>query len=192
MKLAALPLALALGAALLSPAARAASLTKGTLELETSVDLTHSAFTSSPVNSTTYFSGSVGAAYSVTSLLQVGGAVDLAHFGQESDSLGSFSDNAYGASADLTANFPTPNNLIPFVRAGVGFETFSGDTYARTTTSVIAPYVRAGVRVLVGNSASVNLSLTYRHETNADGNKGEGANVVGLSAGLSIFPIRGK
>ncbi len=67
MRLASLLLALALGATLLSPA-RAASLTRGTLELETSVDFTHTAFTSSEVNSITSFSGSVGGGYSLTPL----------------------------------------------------------------------------------------------------------------------------
>jgi hypothetical protein len=191
MRLAAILPALGLCAVLASPVP-AASLTKGTVEFETSLDLSHTTYSASAINSFTNFAGTLGAGYSLTPMIQLGGGVLIGHQSQESDSLGSLGFTSYGASGDVTLNFATPNNLLPFVRAGVGFENFTGDGFAGAKTALIAPYLRAGVRVLVGNSASVNASVAYRHVINADGEDGVDANALSFAVGLSIFPIRGK
>ncbi len=166
--------------------APAAALQKGMIEIEGSVPFDHTSYSESSVGSRTNLDASVGAAYSFTSLLQAGGGITLGYLGVESDAV-SASGTAMGLSADLTANFATPTNLVPFLRAGAGFQTFSGDAYVSPKTSFIAPYVRAGVRAMVVPSASVNLSVAYQHVTNADGEDGLDANSVSFAAGLSIF-----
>jgi hypothetical protein len=185
-------LGLAASGAVLPCSSLAASLEKGTLELETSVDLSHTAYSEDAVGSRTNFEGTVGAGYSLTRMFQVGGGLLIGYHSGETDPGGSFSYSALGAAADVTVNFETPNILIPFVRAGVGFRNYSGDGYEDAKVGMVLPYVRGGVRVLVGNSASVNLSVAYRRIVNADGADGLDANNLSFAVGLSIFPIRGE
>ena len=192
MKLAAILVALGLAAACIALPSRslAASLEQGTLELETSVGLDHTSY--STTGTITRFDGTVGAGYSVTRLLQVGGGLMFSHYSSDVPDEDPFSASSYGASADVTLNFPTPNILVPYLRLGLGAETFSGDGSENSKVALWAPMVRAGVRVLVGESGSVNLSLAYRHESNSTGVDGEVANRVAFAVGLSLFPVRGK
>ncbi len=187
-------LALVASFALLPSHAVAAALDKGTVEVEGSVSFDHASFSRSgeKAGTETHFDGTVGAAYSLTRMFQVGGGL-LISTSSFSDVAGSsFSNHAFGGSVDVTANFRAPSGLVPFVRVGVGAVGFGGDAYTEATTSLLAPMVRAGVRVMVGDAGSVNLSVAYRHETNADGVDGDDANRFGLAIGLSLFPIRGK
>ena len=197
MKLVTILLALGLAAwcVVLPARSLAASLEAGTLELETSVGLDHTSYSSAsaPQGTITRFDGAVGAGYSVTRLLQVGGALLFSHYSSvDLPNEDPFSASSYGASADVTLNFPTPNNLVPYLRLGLGAETFSGDGAEDAKVALWAPMVRAGVRVLVGESGSVNLSLAYRHESNSGGVEKLAANRLGFAVGLSLFPVRGK
>ncbi len=172
----------------------AAALDKGTVELETSVAFDHASFSHSgeKLGTNTAFDGSVGAAYSLTRMFQVGGGLLFStnSFSPEGGSTSSY--HSVGGSVDVTANFRAPSGLVPFVRVGLGAQGFGGDNFPDAKTSVLAPLVRAGVRVLIADAGSVNLSLAYRHETNADGVDGDDANRFGLAVGISLFPIRGK
>ena len=196
MKLAAILLALGLAAScvVLPSRSLAASLEKGSVELETTVGLDHTSYSSASASrgTITRLDGAVGAGYSLTRLLQVGGALLFSHYSEDQEGFDSFSASSYGASADLTLNFPTPNNLVPYVRLGLGAETFSGDGSEDSKVALWVPMVRAGVRVLVGESGSVNLSLAYRHESNSGGVEKLTANRLGFAVGLSVFPARGK
>ncbi len=175
------------GVPLLCPSpAGSAALQKGMIEIEGSVPFSHTSYSESSVGSFTNLGASVGAAYCLSPLLQAGGGVTLGYQGTDSDN-GTSNSTVFGLSADVTANFATPANLVPFVRAGAGFETFSGDLYPNAKVAIVAPYVRAGVRAMVVPSASVNLSVEYRRITNADGEDGLSANEIRFDAGLSIF-----
>ncbi len=182
------------GLLLLPCAAGAAALDPGTVELETSVALDHAGYSTSghTLGTLTRVDGTVGAAYSVTRLVQVGGGLLLSHFAERPEGEASYSSSAYGLSGDVTLNFRTPGGVVPFVRAGLGFEGFSGDGYEDAKTALLVPMLRAGVRVLVGDAGSVNLSVAYRHETNSNGTKDLDANRFGVAIGLSLFPVRGK
>lgn len=48
--------------------------------------------------------------------------------------------------------------------------------------------ITAGVRMLVGSSASVNLSLGYQHGSNAEGEFNASSNRIVAGVGVSIFP----
>ena len=189
-----LALALLASCALLPSHAFAAALDKGTVEIEGSVSFDHASFSHSgeKLGTQTLFDGTLGAAYSLTRMFQVGGGLlfSASSFSPEGGSTSS--DHAIGGSVDVTANFKTASGLVPFVRVGVGAMGFGGDNYPDAKTSVLAPLVRAGVRVLVADAGSVNLSLSYRHETNADGVDGDDANRFGLAVGISLFPVRGQ
>jgi len=87
-----------------------------------------------------------------------------------------------GATAGAIYNFSPKGSIIPFVGAGFGV-LFNGG-FAFDNTAVLAPDLTGGVRVLVGNAASVNMSLGYRHET--DGHVH--VNRMAAQVGVSLFP----
>jgi len=98
------------------------------------------------------------------------------------------SDTALGASAGLLYNFSSQGNVTPF--AGVGFGALFYDGFSFDETAVLAPVLTGGIRVLVGSNASVNMSLGYQHESNADGEFNASANRLVAGVGISIFPWR--
>ena len=100
------------------------------------------------------------------------------------------SDTALGASAGMLYNFSSQGNVTPF--AGVGFGALFYDGFSFDETAVLAPVLTGGIRVLVGSNASVNMSLGYQHESNADGEFQASANRLVAGVGVSIFPWRAK
>jgi hypothetical protein len=98
------------------------------------------------------------------------------------------SDTALGASAGVIYNFSQKGSVIPFVSLGFGALFYDGFTMDRT--AVLAPMVSGGVRVPVGSKATVNMSMGYQHESNADGEFNASANRMLASVGVSIFPWR--
>ncbi len=100
------------------------------------------------------------------------------------------SDTALGASAGVIYNFSRKGSVIPFASFGFGALFYDGFTMDRT--AVLAPMVSGGVRVPVGSKATVNMSLGYQHESNADGEFNASANRMLASVGVSIFPWRTK
>lgn len=172
----------------------AAPLDQGTLELETSVSLDHSSFThsGSSTGTVTNFDGTVGAAWSLTRIVQLGGGLLFSSSSFSPEGEASISSHAVGGSVDVTANFRAPSGLVPFVRLGIGAMGFGGDGFEGSKSSLLAPMVRAGVRVLVGDAGSANFSVSYRHDTNADGVPDDDANRFGFAVGFSLFPIHGK
>lgn len=98
------------------------------------------------------------------------------------------SDTALGASAGLLYNFSSQGSVTPFV--GVGFGALFYDGFSFDETAVLAPILTGGIRVLVGSNASVNMSLGYQHESNADGEFQASANRLVAGVGVSLFPWR--
>ena len=106
------------------------------------------------------------------------------------ESLNGSSETSLGATAGLTYNFSPHGDLIPF--ASLGFGALFYDGFSMDDTAVLAPMITGGVRVLVGNSASVNASLGYQHESNAQGEFNASANRIVAGVGVSLFPWQSK
>jgi len=102
------------------------------------------------------------------------------------ESSNGMSETALGTTAGLTYNFNPQGGFIPF--ASVGFGALFYDGFHLDNTAVLAPMVTAGVRVLVGSSASVNASLGFQHEANAQGEQGLSSNRLVAGVGVSLFP----
>jgi hypothetical protein len=94
------------------------------------------------------------------------------------------SDQTLGFEAGYLYNFKPQGSLIPF--GGVSFGVLFYDGFMFEDTAVLAPDLTAGVRMLVGNSSSVNLTLGYQRES--DNHVRMNRLVAG--AGVSIFPWR--
>jgi hypothetical protein len=102
------------------------------------------------------------------------------------ESSNGMSETALGTTAGLIYNFNPQGGFVPF--ASLGFGALFYDGFHLDNTAVLAPMVNAGVRVLVGSSASVNASLGFQHEANAQGESGLSANRLVAGVGVSLFP----
>jgi len=96
------------------------------------------------------------------------------------------SETALGTTAGVIYNFNPQGGFVPF--ASLGFGALFYDGFHLDNTAVLAPMVNAGVRVLVGSSASVNASLGFQHEANAQGESGLSSNRLVAGVGVSLFP----
>jgi len=102
------------------------------------------------------------------------------------ESSNGMSETALGTTAGLIYNFNPQGGFIPF--ASVGFGALFYDGFHLDNTAVLAPMINAGVRVLVGSSASVNASLGFQHAANAQGESGLSSNRLVAGVGVSLFP----
>jgi hypothetical protein len=121
------------------------------------------------------FTPTVG--FCLTDRYEVTGGAIVRHFAN-----GSERDTAFGALAGLTYNFARQGDLVPF--AGVGFGVLSYQGFTFDDTTVLAPDLTAGVRVLIGDSGSLNVNLGYQRES--DNHVSMNRLVAGV--GLSLFP----
>jgi hypothetical protein len=179
-------LALSIVAAALTPSARATAsqISAGSIEFSPAVSFSHSNFKREGygnVDTFTELNVSPTLGYCLSDRYEVTGGLLIRH-----QSANGTSDTALGASAGLIYNFSRQGGVIPF--ASLGFGTLFYDGFSLDETAVLAPMVAGGVRVLVGGSASVNMSLGYQHESNANGEFNASANRVVAGVGVSLLP----
>jgi hypothetical protein len=186
----ALRLALPIVMALLAVPIPAAGnqLSEGSIEFSPTVSFSHQNFKREGygnVETSTRLDITPTVGFCVSNHYEVTGALLTRH-----QSINGTSDTALGASAGLTYNFSSKSNVIPY--ANVSFGTLFYGGFSFDETAVLAPMVTGGVRVLVGTTASVNMSLGYQHESNADGEFNASANRVLAGVGVSVFPWHTK
>jgi hypothetical protein len=190
---------IALGLAIIALAhatqpASAAALTRGTVELTPSLSFSHQSFSFNGSDagslSTLAASGILG--YCTSDKLEVLGGLLVSHQSVSNPGFGSASATAIGLTGGAQLNFASSGNTIPFVRGALGFLVNSGDAAAGTETTLIAPILEAGLRVLVGSKASVNMGVGYQHQSNAGGVNNLSSNIIVLDLGVSIFPRVGR
>jgi hypothetical protein len=173
--------ALALGLAN-APALGASLPGRGAVELSPSLAFSYASYFS---NSSSNFSVTtldldafVG--YSVTDRLELGGSALLSwgsSFGGQT---------AAGMAGGLTFNFRS-GNLAPYLRAEFGFLAYD----PQGETNRLFPMLEGGARVMVGNKASVNFTVGFRHQSHPAGSTTLEADTILLGVGVSIFPVRG-
>jgi len=189
----AVPVMIALLAAPFSAAgsqlsAAGSQLSEGSIEFSPSVSFSHQNFKREGygnVETSTRLDITPTVGFCVSRHYEVTGAFLTRH-----QSVNGNSDTALGASAGLTYNFNAAGNVIPYASVGFGALFYGG--FALDETAVLAPMVAGGIRVLVGSTASVNMSLGYQHESNADGEFNASANRVLAGVGVSVFPWHTK
>ena len=179
----------------LAPARSAASsalgtgrIASGAIEFSPTVTFSHSNFRREGygnVETNTQLTASPTLGFCVSDHFEVMGGFLTRH-----ESVNGTSDTALGATAGLTYNFSPQGTFIPF--ASVGFGALFYDGFSMDDTAVLAPMITGGVRVLVGSMASVNMSLGYQHESNANGEFQASANRVLAGVGVSLFPWHTK
>lgn len=178
-------------AAVLIPApakASAGQLSTGSIEFSPTVSFSHQNFKREGygnVETTTRLDIAPTIGYCLSNHYEVTAAFLTRH-----QSANGMSDTALGASAGLLYNFSSQGSVTPF--AGVGFGALFYDGFSFDETAVLAPMITGGIRVLVGSNASVNMSLGYQHESNADGEFQASANRLVAGVGVSLFPWRAR
>jgi hypothetical protein len=185
---------LALGLAGAAPS-ESSDLGRGAIELNPSLTYSHnsfSGFAGTDLTTTTVdVSGLIG--YFVSDMVELGGGVLVSYESLDYGGPGSaVSATAAGLIGGVALNFPTSGNLVPFVRGSAGFVSNSGDLYVDNATTVIAPLLEGGLRVMVGESASVNFVVGYQHRSNAFGVQNQSVDSVTLGVGVSVYPALGK
>ena len=91
-------------------------------------------------------------------------------------------DTRLGALTGYQYNFNARGDLIPY--AGIGLGANFGQGFTFDGSSLVAPVLTGGMRLLVGSTGSVNLSLAYVHETDNHVSQ----NRMVAAAGVSLFP----
>lgn len=93
--------------------------------------------------------------------------------------------NIYGVDGLLILNFPTDRAGVLFIGIGGGVST----SYSMNIEPVQFPIIEGGTRVLLGNSASLNILAYYERRRFDYGIEASSANAYGLKAGFSLFPL---
>lgn len=181
-----LAIAGAVVAASLAPSAFASAgqVGRGAVEFAPSVSFTHQNFKREGygnVDRFTQLNIAPTLGYFVSDHYEVTGGFLVRH-----ESVNGNSDTSLGATAGLQYNFSRHGSVVPFVSAGFGALFYDG--FSMNDTAVLAPMISGGLRVPVGQSASVNMSLGYQHEANANGEFNASANRLVAAVGVSLFP----
>ena len=160
--------------------AAADQLSAGSVELSPKVSFSHSNLKREGYANVDHFTQldfTPTLGYCVTNHWEVTGGLLLRY-----QSENGMEDTSLGSEAGILYNFSPKGDVIPF--AGMGFGVLFYDGFGFNETAVLAPDLSAGVRLLVGNSASVNLSLAYQRES--DSHVRTNRMVAGV--GVSLFP----
>ena len=189
----AVPLAIALAAFVLTGAAHSAQLSKGTFELEPTAQFFHQSFSFSgnDAGSITNLSLLATLGYFTSPALELIGSPVITHQSSDDPVFGTISGTSFGLLAGLRYNFEVTGNVVPFLEGAVGVEKFSGDV-GGSEASFVAPEIGAGIRVMVGSAAAVNIAGVYAHVASAEGVQDLSSNNFSLSLGVSVFPGRGR
>ena len=178
----------ALSVLLCSPALVASSganqLAQGSIEIAPSVTFNHENFKREGygnVDHQTELTITPTIGYCVSDRFEVMSGLMVRH-----ESFNDQHETSLGALAGLNYNFPPHGTIVPFV--GLGFGVLFYDGFSFDNTAVLAPMLSGGMRVLIGSSASVNMSLGYQHESNAGGEFNATSNKLLASVGVSLFP----
>lgn len=164
--------------------ADAAQVAAGSIELTPNVTFSHSNFKREGygnVQTVTQLEVTPTVGYCLSNHYEVTGGFITRH-----TSIDGSSDTNLGATAGLTYNFSSKSNVVPFASAGFGTLFYGGFGFDRT--SVLAPILTGGLRLMIGSSASANLTLSFQHESNAQGDFNATANRLIAGVGVSIFP----
>lgn len=167
-------------AAACAPEARANQVARGSIELSPTVSFSHENLKREGyggVDNFTQLTFTPTIGFCVSNHYEVGGGAIIRH-----QDVNGTKQTSVGALASVTYNFNPSQRLVPFATLGFG-ALFNGG-FSFSEPAVLAPSLTGGLRVLVGESASVNFSLGYQRERNDH----ERQNRILAGAGVSIFP----
>jgi hypothetical protein len=158
----------------------------GSIELGGNAAFQHSSF-SDDAGSMTQLQMNGGLLFGVNDVLQLGGGLVFIHDAVDPTGLGSFSASSFGAEAMIRFNFGSSGTTVPFVGAGIGIVSWSGDGNEDSSATIL-PSLGVGLRFLIRDAASFNVGLSYVYQSNALGVEDLNSNTILLGLGFSVFP----
>ena len=172
-------------AAVVAPIAKASadSFTPGTIEFSPAISFNRSTFTpvgGGDARSTTHVDLSAGVGRFLTNRWELEGGLLVQHRGESG-----VARNGFGASAAAIVNYPAKGNVIPFFSVGLGGLTYSNN--GQSDRTILAPILRAGFRTMIADNRSVNVSVSFQHETNPKSNFEKSDNLFEVGVGLSMM-----
>jgi hypothetical protein len=185
----AMVLAATLALAAVPRVAGAASFEAGTVEFGIDATLSHSSYTyeDQAVAKRDDISVTTGVGYCVTDLLELKGSLLFTYASANPEGGESASASAFGALGGLVVNFGSGGTMVPYVQGSVGVLSYSGDGYENSEATLVLPRLGAGVRFMVGESASINCGAFWQLLSNAEGVEELSANQFGLAVGTSLL-----
>lgn len=90
-----------------------------------------------------------------------------------------------GGTFNLSYNFEGLDNSIPFISGGLGF--LMNTDAVDDETTMIFPYIGAGVKSFLTEKAALRSEIFYQHWTNTGGIENFTTDNIGVSASLSVF-----
>lgn len=186
-----IPLVL-LGITLLAGGASGSAFQPGTVELRTDILFDHDSreFEGEKVVTVTDGEATLRLGYFFTSMIEVAGGVLYGYDKTDPETAEEVKDSYYGVRGDVILNLPTDGPIVPFVAGGVGFVAYGNEDIYGDESSLIFPVIAGGIRVLMGNSASLNLTASYRKTSNFGGMKDFDSSTFRIGVGVSAFPRR--
>lgn len=167
---------------------RAQGLSKGTVEITPALSFSHNSFSFSGTDlwSISTLLGSSQVGYCLTDVVEVSGGPMVSQTSVSSPGDVSDSVTQLGFIGGFLLNLGGGERAVPFLHGAFGFQTNSGGDES-TGLMLIA---EGGVRMLVGDSASLNFGLGYQHLSNALGIKDLSASTFALGVGVSLLRHR--
>ena len=174
----------------LGSTAMAAELTKGTVEFTTAGAFSYQSYSydGTDLGSETTVNVAGEAAYSVTNHVALSGGLVFQHDGNSPEGVDGTNQSSFGPQAGVRYHFTTSSNIVPFVEGKLGLLAYTGDGYDDASTTLWLPSVGGGMRVMIGESASVNFLGSFVHQRNAGGVEDVSSNDVRFGLGISVFP----
>jgi hypothetical protein len=160
---------------------------KGRIELGGNVAFTHSSYEG---GSTTDITVMPRLGYFVIPKLELEPTLLVSNTSYSPDGGDSYSGTEFGLVFNVAYHFESASEskLVPFIFAGLGFASFSGDLYPQDAkTSMIVPDAGGGIKYFITNSALIRGEAFWEHVTNESGMKDNDADHFGIRAGVSIF-----
>ena len=160
---------------------------KGRVELGGNVGFTHSSYEGGSI---TDIAVMPRLGYFVIPKLELEPTLLVSNTSYSPDGGDSYSGTEFGLIFNVAYHFESASEskLVPFIFAGLGFASYSGDYYGDDTEmSMIMPDVGGGVKYFITNSALIRGEAFWEHVTNESGMKDNDADHFGIRAGVSIF-----
>jgi len=95
--------------------------------------------------------------------------------------------SAFGVICGPVLDFGGGGPVVPHVQGGIGVLNHGGDVHEDSQAALILPQLGAGVRLMVGESASINCGAFWQHLSNAEGVEDLSASQSGIGMGTSVL-----
>ena len=159
---------------------------KGRIELGGSVVFDHASYDNGSITDITIMPRM---GYFIIPKLALEPTLLMENYSVDPDGGDSYSATDIGALLNVAYHFEgqSGSKFVPFIFAGLGFVSHSGDVGAADEMTMIMPDLGGGIKYFFTDNALIRAEAFYQRVSNANGVKDADASEFGLRAGVSIF-----